>query len=279
MLNRKKASVIYIALVLLYGGCKQSAPTDVVVADEKGDLTFSGYNWKYKNALTPVGPGPNRFLGTAENAWVDNAGSLHMRISKKNNFWYCSEIISVKEFGYGTYVFTCENDIRNLNEKNVFGFFTWDDYSFQKEGNSEVDIEFSKWNNPNDTLVLTYSVQPVIFQNPVPYSERTYKPPIATSLISKATTHMMRWTPDSVYWESYEGEFYPGPNKIASWSFDKNNIPRSKLENNLVSDPIVIPGPGDSTNLRFNYWLLNGQPPTNGLEYEMVIKSFKYFPL
>ena len=63
MLNRKKASVIYIALVLLYGGCKQSAPTDVVVADEKGDLTFSGYNWKYKNALTPVGPGPNRFFG------------------------------------------------------------------------------------------------------------------------------------------------------------------------------------------------------------------------
>ena len=268
-----------LLLLLSIAACKQSPPPEFMPVEEKGDFSFSGYNWKYKNAITPVGPGPNRFLGTSEAAYVDNDGYLHLRIFQKNGLWYSSEIISTREFGYGTYVFTCLTDIRNFDKKNVFGFFTWNEYSFQKQGNSEVDVEFSRWDNASDSLLFTYSVQPVIFSNPLPYQERTYKPSMPTSAFSQSTTHMMRWAPDSVYWESYLGENYPGTTKISSWSFDKNNIPRQKILGNEVSDPIVIPAPLDSTNVRFNYWLLNGQAPTNGQNYEIVIKSFKYIPL
>jgi hypothetical protein len=276
MLTIKKSASIFLICIVALSGCKQSDPPAKKEIIEKGDLYFSGYYFNYKNTATPVGPGPNRFNGSAENAWVDSENRLHLKISKKDNFWYCSEIISTKEFGYGTYIMTCETDIRNFDNKVVFGFFTWDDYNFQTQANSEIDIEFSKWGDANDSLLLTNSVQPVIFSNPIPYSERTHKPPIATKYISKAMTYMMKWTPDSVYWESYEGNTYPGSNLVSKWSFTKNNIARSKIEGNNTSNPIVIPAPGDSTNVRFNFWLLNGQAPTNNLDHEIIIKNFSY---
>jgi hypothetical protein len=278
MWNNKLRSLLLVGLLFLIA-CKQSPPPKLEPVEEKGDIYFSGYHWNYKNATNPVGPGPNRFLGTSEAVWVDSSGYLHLRIFKKNNFWYCSELISTKEFGYGTYTFTCLTDIRDFNEKNVFGFFTWNIYSFQSDGNSEIDVEFSRWNNANDSLLITYAVQPVSFSNPVPYQERTFKPSMATLAFSQPTTHMMRWTEDSVYWESYKGEVYPGTEKIGTWSFDRNNIPRNKIEGSNVSDPIIIPKPRDSTNVRMNYWLLNGQAPTNLKDYEIVIKSFSFSPL
>lgn len=280
LINRFNIPII-VAILCIFQACKQSEPPEIKIPERKGSLYFSGYYFNYKNTPNPVGPGPNRFKGTTDYAWVDANDKLHLKIAKNpsNNFWYCSEIISVKQFGYGTYIMTCETDIRNFDAKTVFGCFTWDDYSFQKQGNSEVDIEFAKWGNDADTLLVTYSAQPVIFSNPVAYNERTHKPLIATKYISKPMTYMMKWTPDSVFWESYEGETYPGTNKVSSWSFNKNNTPRQKIEGDKTSDFIVIPAPGDSTNLRFNFWLLNGQAPNNAKEHEIVIKNFKYIPL
>lgn len=278
MLIKKTYSVIVAAMLLFVFSCKQSAPPAPVEVVEVGDLYFSGYYWNYKNATSPVGPGPNRFLGTSQGAWVDSAGSLHLTIQKINNVWYCSEIISTKEFDYGTYVFTSQSDISNFDKYLVFGLFTWNDYSFQTQGNSEIDVEFARWGVATDSLLVTYSAQPVSFSFP-PFTERTYKPAIATNYLTQPMTHMMRWTPDSVYWETYSGEVYPGTNKLGSWSFKNTNPPRKKVEGGLTSNPIVIPAPEDSTNVRFNFWLLFGAPPTTGLNYEIVIKSFSYTPL
>ena len=276
MLIKKYKILSLLALVALGYGCEQSAPTNLY--EEKGDLYFSGYYFNYKNRLAPVGPGPNRFLGDSTAAWVDNEQKLHLKIQQKNGFWQCSEIISTKRFGYGTYQMTCETDIRNFDPMTVFGFFTWDDYSFQKAGNSEVDIEFAKWGDANDTLPVTYSVQPVIFSNPAPYAERTHKPFIPTKYNASTCTYTMQWTPDSIVWKSYVGESIFGAQQISHHVFTKNNISRKKIEGSRISDPMVIPTPGDSTNLRFNFWLLNGAAPKNGLTHEIIIKNFQYLP-
>jgi hypothetical protein len=275
----KTINIIAIFLFSILVACKQSPPPAVEVPEIKGDFSFSGYQWKYKNATSPVGPGPNRFSGTPDFAWVDSMGYLHLKIAKRNNAWTCSEIISTKVFGYGTYVMTCVSDITPFDKNVVFGFFTWDSYSFQTQANSEVDIEFSRWGNANDTNLVSYAVQPVIFSNPVPYTERTFQSKINNVFLKKSMTHMFRWTPDSIKWETYEGNTYPGANKLSEWTFDKNNISRRKIEGPNTSDPIIIPAPSDSTNVRFNMWLLNGAAPSNAQEHEIVISSFKYFPL
>jgi hypothetical protein len=280
--NVFKISAIAIASIFFIT-CKQSAPPTPITQNgqpaspgAKGDLSFSGYNWVYKNAISLVGPGPNRFSGTSDFAWVDSAGQLHMKIAKKNGLWTCSEIVSTRVFGYGKYIFTCNSDITNFNEKAVFGAFTWDNYSFQTQGNSEIDVEFSRWNKPSDSNLVTYSAQPVWFSTPGPYAERTYKANVATTYLTKPVTYMMQWTADSVHWESYEGLNYPGTNQLNNWTFTKNNMPRRKIEGSFSSNEIVIPAPSDSTNFRFNFWLLNGQSPTNNQPHEIVISNFKY---
>jgi hypothetical protein len=271
-----------LVLIAIWFGCKQSPPpppTVTPVEDPKGDFAFSGHQWRYKNAANPVGPGPNRFSGTTDFAWVDSAGRLHLKIAKKNNQWTCSEVISTKVFGYGTYIMTCESDVSTFNENAVFGFFTWDSYSFQTQANSEIDVEFSRWGNAADTNLIGYSAQPVWFSTPGPYPERTYHPKVATKYMKKPMTYMMKWTADSVHWESYEGANYPGTNLVSFWTFTKNNIPRKKIEGPNVSNEIIIPAPSDSTNVRFNMWLLNGAAPSNGQEHEIIVSNFKYYPL
>lgn len=279
MYNKKFIQLIGFCFFAFLYACKQGEPPVIVAPEIKGDFAFAGYQWKYKNAGTPVGPGPNRFSGTNDFAWVDALGKLHLKIAIKNNQWTCSEIISTKVFGYGTYIFTCDNDITVFDKNIVFGFFSWDSYSFQTQANSEIDVEFSRWGNANDSNLITYSAQPVIFSNPIPYTERTFKPIVETKYFKKPMTYMFRWTPDSVKWESYEGENYPGINKVSEWTFTKNNISRQKIEGSNVSIPIVIPAPSDSTNVRFNLWLLNGTAPSNNQEHEVIISSFKYSPL
>jgi hypothetical protein len=278
----KQLSLFFALGNFVFFGCKQGDPPikqPPITPFVKGDLTFSGYEWNLKSSGTNyVGPGPNIFNKDSNNIWVDANGMLHLKITKRNGKWYSSEIISQKSMGYGTYIFTTASDLTTLNEKAVLGLFTWDDYSFQTQANSEVDIEFSRWDNKNDSFLLSTSVQPVWFELG-PFWERTNRPAMQVSKLKTTCTHVFKWTPTNIIWESYEGDTYPGTNKIASWSYDNTNIPRSKKEGGVVSNPIVIPAPTDSTKARMNLWLFNGAAPINNSETEVVIKSFKYVPL
>jgi hypothetical protein len=263
---------------LAVSSCYQPDPP-VVDTTEKGDFTFSGYNWKIKSSTTTVGPGPNIFSASTDNVWLDANKMLHLKITKVGNEWRCGEVITTKEFGYGTYIFTTASDLTTINEKAIFGLFTWNDYSFQDQANSEVDVEFARWGNATDSLLLTYSVQPVWFSNPSPYVERTRRPVMSVKKLKGVCTHAFKWTPDLITWETYEGDTYPGNNLLATWSYNTTNQSRQKIEGNRTSNPIVIPAPADSTNVRLNLWLLNGQAPANNSETEVIIKSFRFIPL
>lgn len=274
--------VIAITALLAFSACYQSDPPPFdpnAQPIDSGDIWFSGYGWDKKASGFPVGPGPNVFSASEQNIWLDANGFLHLKIDKENNVWKSAEVISTMNMSYGTYIFTVESDLTKINEKMVLGLFTWDDSTFFTHGNSEVDIEFSRWNNPADSLILTYSVQPVIFDNPVMYQERTYHPLMNVSKLKTTTTHAFTWNSTEIKWESYAGDNYPGTQLLASWKFDLNNQPRTKIEGGKTSDPIIIPGPGKTTNARINLWLLGGQAPSDGKPFEVIIKRFKYLPL
>ncbi len=260
--------------------CRQSDPPAFEIKEQdKGDISFSGYEWYIKSTTQAVGPGPNIFSGSEENIWVDSLGYLHLKITKNGNEWHCSEVISTAEMKYGTYVWTVAGDLTTFNEKAVLGLFSWNSHSFQTQANSEVDIEFSRWGEINDSTLLTYSNQPVWFSITGPYQERSIKPSMEVSTLKESTTHAFVWTSSNISWYSYKGDQYPGVELIASWEFDNGNPPRRKYEGTGVSDEIIIPAPEDSTNARMNLWLLNGEPPADESETEVVIKSFEYIPL
>ena len=277
MFNR--FSYILYFLLLAFSSCEQSDPPSSNANEESGDISFSGYNWKIKESNGGLmGPGLNYFSKNSGNVWLDQNGCLHLKIRKDGNRWLCSEVISTKEFGYGTYVFTLASDVSTLNEKVVFGLFSWSDYTFTEAANSEVDIEFSKWNNPYDTFLLTYSVQPVWFDNPSPYVERTRRPSVPRRYLRTTSTHIFNWTPDTIKWNSYDGDYPTVGSPWASWSFDKSNPARQKLEGGRTSQAVVIPSPYTTTNARMNLWLLGGLPPSDSAEAEVIVKRFEFIP-
>ena len=279
-INIKYLITFSLALVLL--SCKQSnPPLKPIIEDTSYDSTifFSGIKWYIKSGLNnKLGPGPNYFSNSSKNVFLDNSGNLHLKITNENGKWNCAEVISKDFFGYGTYVFKLISNVADIEKNVVYGFFTWDNNSFLEQANSEVDIEFSKWGKSSDSLTLTQSVQPVWFNIPAPYIERTNHPQININKIRFPSSHAFTWTDSLITWKSYEGTDYPGTNLIASWRFDKNNRARTKLEGGKESNPIVIPKPGSDTHARINLWLLNGIAPSDNKEVELIVKEFKFIP-
>ena len=262
-----------------FSGCAQSDPEDVLSRD--GDVVdFSGYKWDVKIFEEyPVGPGPNYFSGYYEDVFVDEKGYLHMRISEHDGRWFSSEIISQQNMGYGTYEFVTQADLENIPENVTLGLFTWDNNTFYEQGNSEIDIEFSKWGDVDEDNTLNFSVQPVNF-GPY-YPERTETIDTDPGELVGVTTHLFTWTDTLITWKSYKGNSKDDTDEIASWSFGLDNPPRVKNENGESSLPIVIPAPGATTNARINFWILPwiDDAPTSGQELEVVIQRFSYTPM
>jgi hypothetical protein len=240
-------------------------------------LTFAGMRWNVRTNDMPLGPGPNVFSKSTDNVYVDQSGYLHLKIKNVNGQWRCAELESQQTFGYGTYVFTVKSDVAHLDPNVVAGFFTWDNNNLN-QANSEIDIEFAKWGNASDQYTYTSSVQPVKFDNPDIYLERTSQPAMNVSSLAGPSTHAFTWTSSLVTWNSYSGSTYPGNALIASWRYDNTNQPRIKYQSGQQSAPVVIPAPGSDTRVHINLWLLNGHAPMNGQEVEVVVSDFKYIP-
>jgi hypothetical protein len=54
-------------------------------------IEFDGYQWMVKHGdEEKQGPGPNYFSSLPENVWVDSQGQLHLKVTKRNDRWYCA---------------------------------------------------------------------------------------------------------------------------------------------------------------------------------------------
>ncbi len=268
---------IYLSLVaLLLVSCEQSEAE--FNAREGNELEFAGRTWWIKHGAVLMGPGGNYFSNHPNDVWVDKDGFLHLRIRERGSDWVSTEVVSREVMGYGTYIFTVQADLRNIDPNVILGLFTWDNHTFQEQANSEVDIEFAKWGEEDEENTLQYGVQPIFF-GPY-YEERVNKPGNDGNNWVGISTHGFTWTDTLITWESYIGENYGVGEPVASWRFDLNNPARVKEEGGRSSNPIIIPAPGDSTNARMNLWLLEGPSgPLNQLPYEVIIRNFEYYPL
>jgi len=264
------------AVVSFLSSCDQSDPPSF---GRSGDVVFfSDYAWDVKHATTLQGPGPNMFSNNPDDIYVDNEGYLHMWINEHDGTWFSTEVVSQDTMGYGTYRFTVEGDFVNMPENITVGLFTWDNNTFFEHGNSEIDVELAKWGDADKQNTLQYAVQPVAFSTF--FEERVDNPDSTEQYLIGVSTHMFHWTDSLVTFKSYAGEVEAAEHLIAEWSFGLNNPPRVKQEGGNNSQPIVIPGPGSTTNARINYWLLPwvSPAPTDEMPHELIVRSFSYTP-
>jgi hypothetical protein len=227
----------------------------VAVAEVKGTgefvrrprriITFSGYEWEVRQEPSDRG-GANEY--SADNAWVDAEGRLHLKLTQRDGRWTSAEVILARTLGYGTYQFQVR-DTSVLDPAAALGMLTWDDQGAE-QNHRELDIEISQWGDssvPN----AQYVVQPYY----VPANVVRFAAPAGR------VTHSIRWEPGRAVFRSDRG---------ASPGAGKGDI----AEHEFLAG---VPSPG-SERVRINLYYFRYAPsPPNG-EVEVVIEKFQYLP-
>ncbi|MEI7980910.1 MAG: hypothetical protein WCI71_04610 [Bacteroidota bacterium] len=232
----KKTVIFQVFSLVLFIGCTVTPEPNPEPNPVERSFNWSGFTWRVKNSTNEtVGPGKNYFSNSTDNVWIDN-GELHLKITKRNGKYYCPEVSTKESVSYGYYNFYISSRVDDLDKNVVVGLFTWNNMNCKTNANSEIDIEFSKWGNSNNSNTLIYSVQPTEGGQ---YFERTQSFPI--QLNGDYSVHSFTWSSNLIEWSSYHGHTIPSPssNYIASWTYDITNTQnqsRSKSECN--SNPI-----------------------------------------
>ena len=235
-------------VIAILSSCSSSPPgEDEQVKSTTRVITFSGFEWVVRTTGNgKEGPGPNYFSDSEENVWVDAAGRLHLKIVRTGGLWYCSGISLRRSLGYGKYVFYVSGQISELDQHVVAGLFTY------KNDEEEIDIEFSRWSDPNN-MDAQFAVQP----SHLPGNKVRFN----LDLTGEHSTHAFNWQPEKIDFISLQGHglAQTASNVIHQWTYTGANIP-----------------PDSDERLKINLWLFRGQSPSDMKEQELVIDRVEY---
>ena len=217
-----------------------------------GTIEFSGYTWTITDSYGKhTGPGTNYFSGSKENVYVDPNGKLHLRLTMRNDKWYCPEVRMLNNLGYGSYIFHIDSLENPLDKDIVVGLFMYDredSINFHKE----VDIEFSQWGKDN-SLNSQYVMQPK--------EDEAYRFNTDFTKNSKHTIEIRK--KKIVFKSAYESEDNKG-------CFQKN-YSHHKIKPNKEYMSI-------NERVSINVWLYKMSEPSNLKEFEIVISKFEFKP-
>lgn len=209
-------------------------------------LHFSGYDWIVRSGGSYRGGSFVPFV--PDNAWTDEKGALHLRMTRRPNEWGCAEVKLARSLGYGTYRFTV-HDISHLEPEAVLTLFTWDGVGTE-DNRRELDIELSRWGfEKNDNA--QYVVQPYY----IPLNIVRFRVPAGV------LTQSIRWEPGQATFRTAEGSGESANHRV--------------IHEHIFTAGVPAPG---GENVRINlYAFLKGQVPLKR-ESEIIIDKFEYLP-
>ena len=219
-------------------------------------VNFSGCEWTIRGPEESGGPGPNRW--DDRNAWLDGAGNLHLRITRRAGKWYCGEVYTTKKFGFGVYQFVVEGSVDRIDRNVVFGLFNYPESDLGPDGTHEMDIEFAKWGKSSGNIG-NYTVYPAMAGLEQETTNFAF-----TLRADGISTQRFTWMRSSVLFQSFHGQSDDNSNLFHSWLYQPKDFTKHISQGTM---PVHI-----------NLWCFKGKGPTDGKEVEVVIKAFKFTP-
>lgn len=208
-------------------------------------LHFSGYDWKVRSESSSRG---GVTLFDLANASTDARGALHLRIARAGSDWTCAEVNLTRSLGYGLYRFVVR-DSSQLEPAAVLSMFTYDN-SGEDRNHREIDVELSRWGNPQNRNA-EYVVQPYY----MPQNVYRFTAPRGV------VTYSFRWDPGKATFRAVRGSSGDqGPGAVAEHVFTAG---------------VPTPG-GEFAHVSF-YFVGNG-PSQIQNPAEVVIEKFEYLP-
>ena len=207
-------------------------------------VTFAGREWWVKSG--EWGPGPNHWSDSAESVWVDDEGSLHLVIREIEGEWHCAEVYSTEVAQYGVHRFYVDSALDDLDANAVFAPFLY------ANDETEIDIEFTRWGNPDAPHNGQYVVQP--------YSNLGNLETFPMSLDGTFTTHAFDWQADSIRFTSLHGHYEEAPSPgfvIHDWLYEGADVPEQ----------------AESLRIHINLWLYQGRAPARGEAVSVIVRA------
>ena len=110
--------------------------------------TSDGSNWKGHQWNITTGSMAGVAQGSPANVSVDQNGYMHLKIANNGGTFTAAELFSKDNLGFGTYQWQIQGSIDNMDPATVLGLFPYGPKAgIGKDGENELDIEFSKWGN------------------------------------------------------------------------------------------------------------------------------------
>lgn len=210
-------------------------------------IHFSGYDWKVRTVAADAGGFNSPY--DADNAWTDDSGALHLRISKKSGRWSCAQVVATRSLGYGTYVIVVR-EAAHLEPPVVLAMETFDEWAGDQYYR-EMGVEIGRWGDPAAHDNAQYDVQPFyISGNVTPFS-----------LPSGTLTHTLRWDPGKAVFETVRGSSARNRSAVISRHVFTSGIP----------------SPGKEL-FQFTLYLVASDKSPLQKETEVVVEKFEYLP-
>jgi hypothetical protein len=225
------------------------------LASQAETVSFSGFTWIVR-ASGRGGPGPNNW--DQNNVRVDTNGFLHLRLTHRNDQWYCAEVYTQKRLGFGQYQFWLEGRVDKMDRNVVLGLFNYPTSDVGPDGTHEIDIEFAQWGN-SSAPSGNYTVWPV------KTSVKRETKPFSFALNGDLSTHRFTWGPTNVLFKSLDGQVDDESHSLASWLYQPTN-PATVISQQPM--PVHI-----------NLWCFRSEAPSNNQGLELIIRAFKFTPM
>jgi hypothetical protein len=210
-------------------------------------LRFSGYDWKVRTVSAARG-GLNN-LYDADNAWTDDGGALHLRISYKQAGWTCAQVVLARNLGYGTYNFVVR-DTAHLDPSVVLSLHTFDGAAADQHFR-EWDIEIGRWGRTTSRENAQFGIQPFY----VPGNLDRFTEPPGT------LTYSISWEPSRAVFKAFRGSSIP----LRARPFYEHTFTAG------------VPSPGKEL-LEAMFYIVASKTSPLQKNTEVVIDRFEYLP-
>lgn len=218
-------------------------------------ITWQGHHWAVTDGgMAGVAP------GNPANVSIDSHGYLHLRIVNRKGRWTASELFTTDNLGFGTYQWVVQGNVFNLDKSTVLGLFPYGPaHHIGVDGENEIDIEFSKWNDTCGGCNADFTVYPST-GNRKPNGDPSWEDNFHASG-GTMTTARTEWRSDGIVLTIIKGVQPIGTtaNVIKQETFKSNakNIPQDAI-------PVGI-----------NLWCFQKTPAK---DQSVVVREFQFVP-
>lgn len=219
-------------------------------------LRWAGRDWKLTN-----GGMAGVVKGDPANVSVDAKGYLHLRIVKRDGTYTAAEVFTTQKLGFGTYQWEVEGAIDKMDKTTVLGLFNYGAAAgIGIDGENEIDIEFSRWNDTCHGCNADFTFYPATgHKNVGPMEDNFTYNPNGSAL----TTARFEWSSTRI-----AGTIMRGLQPIGTTANVLQTITFAPPDVDVRIPQVPLP-------LAMNLWCFRATPET---DQEVVIRVFQFVP-